>query len=194
LATIENRPTLGGILLQHGIVFLICVVFPGLVTWMVPATWITFNRNEAGVRCKTHTCVYFVIPFQIQQVDQVTGISQRERSGRSEKQRRFGRTTNKTVEVQGEGFLLVQGVGDQALEVSVSPASLASVVGKSNQFLASNQPSSTTIFAIANWKFGGIMGGVLTLFTLLYAVGYTLGFLKWLLSAVTSPFTHTETQ
>lgn len=194
MATPETRPTLGGMLLQHGIVFLICVVFPGLVTWMVPASWITFHRNEAGVRCKTYTCVYFVVPYRTQQVDQVTGISQREKSGRIEKQKRFGRTTNKTVNVQGEGFLHVQGVDDQDLEVSVSPASLASVVSKSEQFLASNQPSSTTIFAIANWKFGGIMGGVLTLFTLLYVVGYTLGLLKWLLIAVTNPFTRSETQ
>ena len=175
-----NRPTLGGMFLQHAIVFLICVVFPGGVTLMVPATWITFERNEAGVRCTTRTCVFFVVPFKLQAVDQVTGVGKRERAGRTERQRKFGRTTNQTVNVDGEGFLQVNGVGDKQIEVSVSPASLESVVGKSNEYLTSTKPGSTTIFAIASWKFGGLMGGILTLFTLLYVVGYTLGFLKWI--------------
>ena len=54
------------------------------------------------------------------------------------------------------------------------------VVEKSNEFLQSSQASSKTIFVIANWKSGALMGGVLTLFTALYVVGYTLGFLKML--------------
>lgn len=181
MQTYGDRPTLGGMLLQHVIVFLICVVFPGGVTLMAPATWLTFERNEDGVRCTTRTCVFFVVPFKIQEVDRVTGIGKRERAGRTERQREFGRTTNKTVEVDGEGFLEIHGVGDKQVEVSVSPASLESVVGKSNDFLTSTKQGSKTIFAIANWKFGGLMGGILTLFTLLYVVGYTLGFLKWIL-------------
>ena len=166
-------------LLQHLIVFLICVVFPGLVTCMVPATWLTFARSGDNVRCTTRTCAFFVVPYKIQHVDQVTGIGQRERAGSTERERKFGRTTDRTIEVQGEGFLQIRGVGDQFIEVSVSPASLDNVASRSNDFLSSTQQSSITIFAIANWKFGGLMGGTLTLFTILYVVGYTLGMLKW---------------
>ena len=182
--TYGNRPTLGGMLLQHVIVFLICVVFPGVVTLAAPATWITFERSGESVRCKTRTCAFFVVPFKIQQVDPVIEIGQRERSGRSERQREFGKTTDNTVHVDGEGFLQIHGAGDQLIEVSVSPASLKNVLGKSNDFLNSTDASSTTIFAIANWKFGGLMGGILTLFTLLYVVGYTLNFLALIITGL----------
>lgn len=180
-----KKPSWGEMLLQHVIVFLICVVFPGVVTGMVPATWISFERSADGVRATTRTCLFFVVPYRVQQVAQVTGFSQRERLGRTEKVSKLGRTTGKTVEVQGEGFLQIQGAGDKPIEVSVSPASLESVIAKSNAFLSSTSPSSMTLFTIANWKFGGLMGGFLTLFTLLYVVGYTLGFLKWIVTLIT---------
>ena len=125
----------------------------------------------------------FVVPFKIQHVEQVTSISDRERSGRTERERRYGRTTNKIVHVDGEGFLQIHGVGEQLVEVSVSPVSLEGVMGKSSEFMNSTKEGSTTIFAIANWKFGALMGGLLTCFTVLYVVGYTLGFLKWIVRA-----------
>jgi hypothetical protein len=179
-----NRPPLGGMFLQHVIVFLICVVFPGGVTLMAPATWLTFERSGEMVRCTARTCVFFVVPFKTQQVEQVTGIIDRTRSGTTRRERINRRDTGKTIQVNGEGFLQIQGVGDQLVEVSVSPVSLDSVVGKSNDFLSSTKQSSTTIFAIANWKFGAIMGGLLTSFTFLYFVGYSLGFLKWILTGL----------
>ena len=108
----------------------------------------------------------------------------RKSSGRTERRRKFGSTTkeNFAVKVDGEGFLQIHGIGDQLIEVSVSPASLETVAAKSNDFLASSKESSKTIFAMANWKFGAIMGGILTSFTLLYVVGYTLGFLTWIIN------------
>lgn len=184
MRTLGDRPTLGGLLLQHVIVFLICIVFPGGVTMMAPASWLTFERSGAVVRCTTRTCVFFVVPFKVQHIDQVTEISHKERAGRTERQREFGRTTTKVVHVDGEGFLQIHGVGDQLAEVNVSPASLANVVQKSNDFLWSTQEGSSTIFAIANWKFGALMGGVLTSFTVLYVVGYSLGFLKWIVTSL----------
>ncbi len=181
-----KRPKLGEVLLQHVIVFLICVVFPGAVTFVAPSTWLTFQRGEvgasgeAGVACTARTCVFFVVPFKVQRVQQVTEVSFREREGGSQRQRKYGRDTNKYVHVDGEGFLRIQGTGEdqgtgeEFAEVSVSPASIENVANKANDFLKSDQAGSTTIFAIANWKFGGLMGGVLTMFTLLYVVGYSL--------------------
>ncbi len=182
-----TRPTSGGILLQHVIVFLICVVFPGGVTLMAPATWLTFERSGETVRCTTRTCMFFFVPFKIQHVDQVIGISDRERAGKTMKERKYGRDTHKIVHVDGEGFLQIHGMGDQLVEISVSPASLESVVGRSNEFLSSTQKGSKTMFAIANWKFGGLMGGGLTTFTILYVVGYSLGLLKYLYRAFSQP-------
>jgi len=184
MITRGKRPTLGEMLLQHLIVFLICVAFPGVVTFMAPATWLTFERSEASVRCTTRTCVFFVIPFKVQRVDPVIEIGHRERAGRTERQRKFGSTTNETVNIDGEGFLQICGVGEQRVEVSVSPASLERVVAKSNDFLNSTQERSMTLFAIANWKFGGLMGGTLSLFTLLYVVGYASAAIKSMLTAM----------
>ncbi len=178
-----KRPTLGEMMLQHVIVFLICVVFPGGVTLMAPVTWLTFHRSGDSVQCSTRTCVYFVVPFKMQHVKHVIAISDRERKGGKRRQREYGRETNHYVHVDGEGFLQVQGVGEEFLEVGVSPASLDNVVGKSNDFLKSTQ-DSMTIFAVANWKFGALMGGVLTSFTLMYVVGYTLALLKFILTLV----------
>jgi hypothetical protein len=178
--TQSNRPKLGGILLQHLIVFLICVVFPGGVTWMAPATWITFHRSDDIVSCTTRTCVYFIVPYRVQQIDDVKSIEQHERTGGRKKEKKLGRYTGKTIAVDGEGFLQMHGPLDQWIEVNVSPASLDTVAEKANNFLASADKSSTTLFAIANWKFGGLMGGILTMFTALYVVGYTLGFIKWI--------------
>ncbi len=179
-----SRPTLGGMILQHLIVFLICIVFPGFVTWMAPATWLTYDRSEEGVRCKAMTCMYFVVPYKVQQVDQVTEIGSREIAGRTEKQRKLGRTTDKKIQVDGEGFLMIHGNADQLVEVSVSPASLNRTVEKSKAFLNSGTEKSKTMFVMANWKFGGLMGGVLSSFAALYVVGYTLGFLKWILVSI----------
>jgi hypothetical protein len=176
-----KRPKLGEMLLQHVIVFLICVVFPGATTLMAPSTWLTFQRGEDGVSCTARTCMFFVVPFKVQRVQQVTEVTFRERAGGIERQRKYGRDTNKYVHVDGEGFLRIQGTGEQFAEVSVSPASIENVAGKANDFVKSNQAGSTTIFAIANWKFGGLMGGVLSMFTLLYVVGYSLTLVKLVL-------------
>lgn len=178
-----KRPSFGEMLLQHLIVFLICIVFPGLTTFVAPATWMSFHRSGEKVSCTTRTCVFFVVPFKVQYLDNVVEIRQRERAGKTVKERKLGRTTDKNIQVDGEGFLQLHGENEQVAEVSVSPASLKSVFEKVNEFLHSNKDGSATIFAIANWKFGAGMGGVLTAFTLLYVVGYTLGFLKFVLKS-----------
>ena len=150
---------------------------------MAPATWLTFVRVGDGVGCTTRTCVFFVVPYKVQQIDQVIEIGHRERASQTVRKREFGRTTKKTVEVDGEGFLQIHGADEKLVEVSVSPVSLARVEAISNAFLKSNE-GSTTIFAIANWKFGGLMGGVLASFTVLYVVGYTLGLFKWIMTGL----------
>jgi hypothetical protein len=179
-----KRPSIGEMLLQHTIVFLICVVFPGIVTLFAPATWLTFERNREAVRCTARTCMFFVVPFKTQQVEQVIAIEQRERNGGIRKETKLGRTTGKNIHVDGEGFLQIRGVGDRLAKVSVSPASLENVVNRSTEFLNSNKEGSTTIFAIANWKFGGLMGGILTSLTLLYVVGYSISFVMLILAGM----------
>ncbi len=145
-----------------------------------PATWISLERSGADVHCTTRTCVYFVVPFKTQRVEKVTEIKQHEKAGENKQQMKQGRTTGSYVHVDGQGFVEILGKEQQKAEVSVTPASLEKVVAKLNHFLEANEGKTTTIFAIANWKFGGIMGGVLTMFTLLFVVGYSASFVKLL--------------
>jgi hypothetical protein len=176
-----SPPTLGGMILQHVIVFLIGVVFPGLVTLFAPASWLTLECHQEKVSCTARTCMFFVVPFKTQHVDPVMEFTDRERAGKTEKASKYGRDSHKRVHVDGEGFLEIRGFEDEYAEVSVSPTSLKSVVSKAQNFLNAKQEGSTTIFAIANWKFGGLMGGVLTSLTLLCVVGYSLGAIKFIL-------------
>ncbi len=168
------RPTLGGLLLQHLIVFLICIVFPGLVTALAPASWIVLQRDGQAVQATMRTCVYFVVPFRVQTVDHVTAFHSREKASETRRERRYGRDTGNSVHVDGEGYLQVVGPEDSLAEVSVSPVSLPRVLDICTEFLDAQQPQSKRIFVISNWKFGGIMGGILTSFTALYVVGYSL--------------------
>ncbi len=186
MQTYGDRPTLGAMLLQHVIVFLICIVFPGLVTGLAPATWVSFERSGDAVAATTRTCMYFLVPYKIQHIEQVSSVSSRGRADSSRRERTYGSRSERVVHVDGEGFLQIHGDGAQLIEVSVSPASLASVITKSTEFLNSSQQGSNTFFVIANWKFGALMGGVLSAFTFLYVFGYIFGFLKWIYSRLKS--------
>ncbi len=168
------RPTLGGLLLQHLIVFLICIAFPGLVTALAPASWISLKRDGQSVKATMRTCVFFIVPYRVQTVEHVMAFDSREKGGETRRERRYGRDTGNSIHVDGEGYLQVIGREDSLAEVSVSPASLPRVVEICTDFLDAAQPTTKRIFVISNWKFGGIMGGVLTCFTALYVVGYSL--------------------
>ncbi len=183
-----SKPSVSGLILQHLIVFLICIVFPGVVTSVAPATWLTFTRNGETVSCKTRTCMFFVLPFKNQNISEVTKVSQRELGGGTRRERKMGRETNNTIHVDGEGFLQIHGANETQIEISVSPASLSGVEMKANDFLQDKARISTTIFAIANWKFGALMGGVLTSFTALYVVGYSIATLRWIAKLFLKPF------
>ena len=179
MTPLGKKPSLREMLLQHAIVFLICVVFPGAATMMHPVTWLTFERRGTEVHCTARTCGFFIVPFKKQQLAGVVSVTHTERAGKTERKTQLGRTTNGYVHVDGKGFLQIHGDNSKEVVVSVSPVSLDSVQAKCDSFLNSPMAVSTTIFAIANWKFGGIMGGVLCMFTLLYIVGYSMQFLAW---------------
>jgi hypothetical protein len=179
-----KKPTVGGLIGQHVIVFLICVVFPGAVTGLAPSTWISFVRKGESVDCTTRTCVFFVVPYSVKQVSNVTTIGSHERAGGTRKEMKNGRAKGKKINVDGEGFLEILGADSTKVEVNVSPASLESVVKACQDFLESREADSKTIFAIANWKFGAIMGGILTSFTVLYVVGYSMALLLGILKSL----------
>ncbi len=125
---------------------------------MAPSTWLTFQRGEvgvsgeSGVTCTARTCVFFVVPFKVQRVQQVTEVTFRERAGALSGSGSMDAT--RTSSSCGRRRIPPNPrTGEEFAEVSVSPASIENVANKANDFVKSNQTGSTTIFAIANWKF-----------------------------------------
>ncbi len=178
LAMIGRKPSRGEMFLQHVVVFVICVLFPAVVTSYFPASWLTFYRTDDATHCTVRTCLFLVIPYQVRQVADLQSINFRKISGYSERASKNGRTTNEVVHVDGKGYLQLIGADGKIVEVSVSPASIQSVAQKANEFLHGRLPTSRTLFVVANWKFGMLMGGVLSCFTLLYVFGYSVELVK----------------
>jgi hypothetical protein len=169
----DKRTSLGGKIVSQGFVFAFCVLFPGLTTAVAPVSWVKFQRNGDRVTARVQVCAFFVVPYKTMTVDPVIGISDRSKSDRVTQERRGGKLTN--IHTEGAGFLVIQGEG-QTAEVSVTPHNLKSVVEQSNAFLVDPQAKEMKLFLVANWKFSVVMGGVLTLLTVLYVVGVVLGF------------------
>jgi hypothetical protein len=165
----NSKVTLRGWLGQHAIAFFFCIVFPGFVTTIVPASWVVYERLGDRVSATARTCVFYVIPWKTQRIDQVTGIDDRFVEGHITTQRENGRTT--TGRTEDEAFLIIQGADEQSISVPVSPFSVESVVARSEEFLAQPATPRLRLFVIANWKFGMIMGGCLSLLTVLYVIG-----------------------
>ena len=109
--TQPGRPSWKEMLLRHIIVFAICIVFPGLTTSFLPATWITFQRSGQSVNCTARTCVFFIVPFKVQSVQGVTSISHREKSGGSYRERSQGRETGNNVHRDGQGSVQIEHPG-----------------------------------------------------------------------------------
>lgn len=168
----KSKTTLLGWLGQQFIAFFFCVGFPGLVTAIAPASWLSFQRDGERVTATAKTCVFFVIPYRVQHVEYVAGVSDRIQFGGTSTTRRNGRT--ETTKADDEGFLQIKGGGESSAEVSVSPYSLKDVVERAGQFLEDPTQRELNLFVIANWKFGLIMGGFLSLFTVLYVVGVAM--------------------
>lgn len=152
----------------------VCVGVPALVTAIAPVSWVTLERQEGRVKAVAQTCLLFVVPFKTATVDPVTGFGDRHVAGKVRRERRSG--PDRETKSEDEGFLVIEGPGPSA-EVSVSPVSLDGILDKANGFLEDSQAAELRLFVVANWKFSVLGGGLISLLTVLYVVGVTLGLL-----------------
>lgn len=159
---------------------LVAVLFfvgvPVMITAIAPVSWIKFQREGDHIIAQAKTCLLFIIPFKVQTVDPVTSFSRRTIAGSITIERKKGTDERHTSD--SEGILIIQGP-QQTVEVSVTPANLDDVLQKSNAFLKDAQGTELKIFAPANWKFSVIFGGLASCLTVLYAMGVSLGILKF---------------
>ncbi len=152
----------------------VCVGVPALVTAIAPVSWVKLERQEGRVKADAQTCLLFVVPYKTSTVDPVTGFGDRFAAGTVTRERRPG--PDRETKSEDEGFLVIEGPG-QSAEVSVSPVSLGGVLDKANGFLEDSQAAELRLFVVANWKFSVIGGGLISLLTVLYVAGVTLGLL-----------------
>jgi hypothetical protein len=172
--TIRRRMSCGAILL----VAFFFVGFPALWTAVAPVSYVRLERQGDHVRASSKTCLLFFIPYRHQSVDRVVGVNDRFRAG--EVRRR--RSHEIGMQTEDEAFMILHGEAeDDFLEVSVSPASIQSRVQLTEQFL--NDPASLELrlFCVSNWKFAVFAGGMISLLTVLWALGMLLMLVRWFL-------------
>lgn len=170
-----KKKTLGSRVFNQFIAFLFCVLFPGFVTAIAPVSWITFVRKGDHVAAEAKICVFFFLPYQTKRVDPVLGIGDRFVAGKLD--RKTG--SRDSVRSEDEAFLLIHGESASA-SVPVTPFNIKSVTRKAQAFMDDKQAASLRLFVVANWKFSVIMGGLVSLLTVLYVVGVTLAILQGL--------------
>lgn len=170
-SSVNDRPTSWGSYLGgHAIAFLFCVLFPGIVTAVAPVSWVSFQRHEGRTTARAQICLFFVIPYQTKSVDPVIGIDDRFVRGKVAP-RRPGREMGHQSE--DEAFLVIHGDG-KTVEVPVTPFNIQSVTERAQAFLSNPQATELRMTVVANWKFSILMGGLVSLLTVLYVVGICL--------------------
>lgn len=152
--------------------FVFCVLFPGFVTAIAPVSWVRFERSGELVSATTKTCVFFVIPYRTQHVSPVIGVSDDFIAG-TLSSRRPGHSGSDRTRSEDEAFLEIHGENSSA-EVPVSPINIKRVLQRSEEFLKDPRAEELRLTVIANWKFGLIAGGFVSLLTVLYVVGLVM--------------------
>lgn len=170
----------GDLLIGHVIAFVACVAFPGFVTAIAPVSWIYFERHGDKVTARTHTCLFFVIPYSSKTVDPVVGIGDRFVRGTVSRSRS---SNSRTTRSEDEGFLVIQGI-DKKVEVSVTPFNIDRVAERAHEFLEDPQSTQLRMTVVANWKFSVFVGGLISLLTVIYVLGMTFSIFRWLLRLV----------
>jgi hypothetical protein len=148
------------------------VGFPALVTAIAPVSWVKFERRDGQVSATARVCLLFVLPYKTMRVSPVLGIGDRFVGGTVTRTNRVGR--DRATKSEDEGFLVIHGDG-QVAEVPVTPFNLKSVVQRSTDFLEDQQATELKLFLVANWKFSVVMGGLISLLTLLYVSALVFG-------------------
>ncbi len=155
--------------------FLCCVLFPAFVTLIAPITALTLSWDGERVNASATRFVYIVIPYATTTLADVTAVDTALTPAHTEREP----AGSDTVTVEGEGKLRLSGPSG-SLTVPISPVNRDSAYGAVQAFLAHPNHDGLHLWAVANWKFSVIAGSLLSLLTVLYAVGCVLALSRWL--------------
>ena len=159
---------------------LFCVGVPALMTAMAPVSWLELRREGQQVNATVQTCIFFVIPYRTKELTDVRSVDSTVRVGQ-----RVRDNNHKEHTPESEGMLTLQsGNAESKLSISVSPASIDAVKRQVSSLIEDKQQTKTTLFTVANWKFGLIFAIPVCLLTVLYVVGWSI----WLGQTLAKPF------
>lgn len=176
-----GKRTWTGLIIQHLFGLFVCFGIPAAVTAIAPVSWVTFQRTGDHVSARAKVCLLFIVPFRSATIDPVTRVDKRNVAGTlGLTERRSGRRPDLYTKSEDQGFLLIQGPG-QEVEVPSTPHNLDAALGKAAAFLIDAKATELKLFMPANWKFSIIAGGFVSLLTVLYVVGLLCTLAKQLL-------------
>lgn len=161
---------------------LVCVGVPALMTASAPVSWLEFTRAGDRVAVKTQTCLFFVIPYRVNELADVKQIGTTFHEG-EKLHKRPG--DGKRGRAENEASIVLHGPQEgQDVSVPVSPASIKSVEARVKAFLEDPQQQNLSVFTVANWKVGLIFAIPVCLLTVLFIIGWSI----WLGQTLAKPF------
>ena len=180
------KTTLGSLIVGA----LFCFGLPAAVTAIAPVSYLHLERwADKSVSAKAATCLFFCIPYRTQTLDNVTSADQRFHAGTYSSDRAGDAANHNRTKSEDEAFIVLhQGeqtpaAPDQAapkIEVPISPFSVKAKLALAQGFLKDESQTKLSLFCVANWKFSIIVGGLVSLLTVLYVVGIVWSFLAML--------------
>lgn len=171
------RTSPGGMIFGHVILLVFCVGLPVLFTAAAPLAQIQLSREGGKVNAEVSKRLLFVIPYSHTTLRDVQSVGDRKVAGSVERHwhSEGKRTTTRT---EDSAFLELEG-GDGKAKVEVSPVNIESVTQRVNAFLDDTSQPALRMTVVANWKFGVIAGGLLSLLTVLYVYLQISGLVRW---------------
>jgi hypothetical protein len=173
-----KRPaTLGEKIFGHAILLIFCVGLPVIFTAVAPLSVVHLWREGAVVNATVSKRLLFIIPFSRAMIRDVQSVGNQFVAGSSERRRTTG-SGSRTAKTEDTAFLEIEGA-DGVAKVEVSPVNIKSVKKKAEAFIEDPAQSSLSFAVIANWKFGVIAGGILSLLTVIYVYAMLSSLIRW---------------
>ncbi len=165
----DHRPQQPLGYIAHLVLFVACVVFPAALTMIAPVCTVDLERQGEQVTASVAWNCFFVIPFHRRVIADVTTVDDHVIAGELAQQtsRGIGDSVSEFT-TESQGFFVIHGKTGE-IKVPVSPENLSDTRQKASEFLKTKNGAPSLHFrTVANWKFGVVAGGILTLFTVVY--------------------------
>jgi hypothetical protein len=185
-----RKATIGEMLFGHFIFFLFGVAFPSFITAIVPVSVTHFHRDGDGIRADVRKNLLFVVPYSYRTVHDVVSVNDTFQAGTSTRSRSSSGSSSVTTS-EDQAFLVIEGREPaETVKVDVSPVNIESVLEKARTFMEDSQQPHLRLVTIANWKFGVVAGGLVSLLTLLYLYVVLSGIVRWIMALFTKGAVH----